>query len=273
MRDEKGQALILVLILLLIGSLIIAPHLGYMATGLKAGRVHEERMLELYAADAGVEDALYQIMNDQVPPDPYSLIVNDKHVSVDIALEEDREGFVDELLNENYSGVHSPWTVVTENVTADTYTMYVSYNGSASNKFVDGIGAWLQGTYTGGNSTGITEDYPNYDLTVDPNYKGGTAFVWKWTGGDRPVFGATSGVYFRTMSFQFAPTGIPEIHFSWAVVDSANVGVVLGGETFEVWKVAATATDNITEKQTEVTSYVLRQGGEVSIITWETSLK
>ena len=37
-RDEKGQAMVLVLILMLIGGLIVAPLLGFMSAGLKAGR-------------------------------------------------------------------------------------------------------------------------------------------------------------------------------------------------------------------------------------------
>jgi len=68
-RDEKGQALIIALILMLVGGLIIAPVLAYVGSGLKIGKeVHEERMMELYAADAGVEDALWQIK--QPTPDP-----------------------------------------------------------------------------------------------------------------------------------------------------------------------------------------------------------
>ncbi len=62
-KGERGQALILVLILLLVGGLIIAPLLGYMSTGLIVGKeVYEKRMAELYAADAGVEDALHKII-------------------------------------------------------------------------------------------------------------------------------------------------------------------------------------------------------------------
>jgi hypothetical protein len=61
-RGEKGQALIIAMILMLLGSLIIAPMLAYMGSGLKVGKdVHEERMDELYAADAGAEDALWYI--------------------------------------------------------------------------------------------------------------------------------------------------------------------------------------------------------------------
>ena len=60
-ENESGQTFILVLIMLLLGGLIIASLLGYMSTGLNVGRVYEERMAELYAADSGVEDALWKI--------------------------------------------------------------------------------------------------------------------------------------------------------------------------------------------------------------------
>ena len=49
-RDERGAALVLALVLLLVGSLIITPVLSHMGTGINAGEVHEKRMDELYAA-------------------------------------------------------------------------------------------------------------------------------------------------------------------------------------------------------------------------------
>lgn len=66
-KRESGQVLILVLILLLLGGLIIAPLMGFMSTGLKAGQVFEERMDEVYAADAGVEGAIYNIIFPGAP--------------------------------------------------------------------------------------------------------------------------------------------------------------------------------------------------------------
>ena len=60
-RDEKGAAMVLVLILLIIGGLIAAPLLGHMGSGILAGEVHERRTAELYAADAGVEDAIWRL--------------------------------------------------------------------------------------------------------------------------------------------------------------------------------------------------------------------
>ena len=66
--DQRGQALLIALVFMLLGSLIVTPLLSHMATGLKTGKeVYEKRMDELYAADAGVEDALYQLQ--QTPPD------------------------------------------------------------------------------------------------------------------------------------------------------------------------------------------------------------
>ena len=37
-RDERGQALVLVLILMLLGGLIVTPLLSHMGTGLKVGK-------------------------------------------------------------------------------------------------------------------------------------------------------------------------------------------------------------------------------------------
>jgi hypothetical protein len=62
-REEKGAALIIALILLLIGGLISAALLNHMGSGILAGVVHERRTAELYAADAGVEDALWKIQH------------------------------------------------------------------------------------------------------------------------------------------------------------------------------------------------------------------
>jgi hypothetical protein len=88
-RGEKGQALILALILLAVGGLIIAPLLSYMGTGLITGEVYEAKTDELYAADAGVEDAVWRIPNIGLCPNQstnYTIPdVNDKSVAITIA--------------------------------------------------------------------------------------------------------------------------------------------------------------------------------------------
>ena len=69
-RGERGAAFILVLILLLVGGLIIAPLLGFMGTGLKAGEVFETETQTLYSADAGIEDGLWNIKYDEMQAFP-----------------------------------------------------------------------------------------------------------------------------------------------------------------------------------------------------------
>jgi hypothetical protein len=61
LADEAGQALILVLVFLLLGSLTLVPALAHIGTALKTGRAYEEKTDALYAADAGVDDAIWQV--------------------------------------------------------------------------------------------------------------------------------------------------------------------------------------------------------------------
>lgn len=61
-RGENGiGALMAVLTLLLFGALILTPLLYFMVTGHKGGQVVQERTTEFYAADAGVEEAIWAI--------------------------------------------------------------------------------------------------------------------------------------------------------------------------------------------------------------------
>lgn len=62
-RGEKGYILIVALLVLVLVGLISGPVLSYMVSGLRAGHVFETGAAELYAADAGVEDAVCQLQN------------------------------------------------------------------------------------------------------------------------------------------------------------------------------------------------------------------
>jgi len=56
--------MVLALIMLLVSLLIATPLLSYMGTGLMSAQVYERRVAELYAADAGVEDAMWNIQHE-----------------------------------------------------------------------------------------------------------------------------------------------------------------------------------------------------------------
>jgi len=66
MKRQRGQALILVLILLAVGSLVIVPVLRYTVTGLRSQSISEDVVTKQYAADSAVEDALWQLLRNGV---------------------------------------------------------------------------------------------------------------------------------------------------------------------------------------------------------------
>ena len=61
---ETGHVLVMVLILLAVGSILIAPVMSFMGTGIKAGGVYEVKTGQLYSSDAGIEDARWQISSN-----------------------------------------------------------------------------------------------------------------------------------------------------------------------------------------------------------------
>ena len=143
-KDEKGQAMILAMILMLVGGLIIAPLLGFMSTGLIVGLVFEDKMAQVYAADGGIEDGLWKIINDQIPPtQPYSLgTVNDKNVAVEIESVWLLEGMESDT---NGTLPHSE-LVATGRVTdpaAGQYEVEIIYDGTTGVVRVERIGVWL----------------------------------------------------------------------------------------------------------------------------------
>ena len=74
-NSQRGQALILVLIALALGSLLITPTLRYVNTGLLETRISKQQLFEQYAADAAVEYGLWQLkynvddFTDQLNPE------------------------------------------------------------------------------------------------------------------------------------------------------------------------------------------------------------
>ena len=69
LKRQDGQIFLIALVLLAIGGLMLPPLLSFMGTGIKVSELHEEEVLSLYAADAGIEDALY-VLRYLPPMDP-----------------------------------------------------------------------------------------------------------------------------------------------------------------------------------------------------------
>jgi hypothetical protein len=67
LKKEAGQALPMALILLVLGGLLVVPTLAFMTTNLNANRIIEVKTSGIYAADAGIQDAIWKLGNDIDP--------------------------------------------------------------------------------------------------------------------------------------------------------------------------------------------------------------
>jgi hypothetical protein len=210
-REETGQAFILVLILLLVGGLIIAPLLAFMGTGLQSGQVYEQKTSELYAADAGIEDGIWQVQYDELQslssPTAYSVYdystvwdfqldepVNEENVAgtiknvwipKDLAAPSEAQA---EAIIEGVGG-KPPKAVVSGTVPdAGEYKIKITYNKEQEdvyqygNEFViEEIGIWLAPgfEYVVGSSSLEADPFADYySVPVVSDHSGGRAVVW-----------------------------------------------------------------------------------------------
>jgi len=177
--DETGAVLVMALVAVLVGALLLTPLLGLMSTGLMGGQIYEEQMQELYAADAGVEDAIWKLQNpaksglphngcNQPWHQPYEYPVfgvNERNVWVTINYEyveaEDKGVFMieSEAFALDDSDFSFPLTTIVSYVMA-------SYEGGA---YVAEDGEELLNI---GGEGDYTEVYGEGDIFVDENIEG-----------------------------------------------------------------------------------------------------
>ncbi len=171
-RDEKGAAMILALVLLLVGGLITAPLVGFTGNAVLNGEVYEDRTAEVYTADAGVEDALWRIQHGDVvlcpgnPSHNYTISdVNGQTVHVSIQSITDFEGAP------NLTGTYRIQSTATGDGTSTGIEAYVT----AENKYGD-YGDVLGQVITSQNEITLmpgTEVYPSEGEHSPLEYYGG----------------------------------------------------------------------------------------------------
>ncbi len=282
-RDEQGKVLILVLVLLVVGGLVLTPLLGLMSTGLVAGQVYERKAAELYAADAGVEDAIWKIQHDEIPTDGYPLRVNDKDVWVTIETTDTKQ-FLIELLDLNEKNwVHYDWVVFAGFPESGVAEITISWNGSG-NQFLTDVGIWLSDpcSYVEGQAIpadDIRTQYPLCTLEETP-HSGGTAFIWTWPDANQangPSFNKNNRT--ATLTFEFSPESNPELSIAFTMTGREDVGLSYygGSDSHTITATAISGTGTATAdfgSQTEIVARVVRRGcdgSELIVLSWNIS--
>jgi len=287
-KDEKGQTLIIVVLLMLVSALVIAPMLSNVGSGLKTGKdVYEEKMQLFYSADSGVEDGLWQIKSenldvlftspaydpydfDQIYEYPASLDVNGNDVEVKIEniwIPKDITAPGPISARDIIEGVDLPRLVISGGVSAaSTYQIKIAYYYDADTDpdgtglDVNTIGIWLPpGFEYAGNCS--LEDETYYPTPVDEAYCSGRAVVWNFSSVplvNFPDLGGSSASIERSFTFQFSgPVNVnPGAALSWI---NTSIGYAWDANV-KVYKVTSTATDDNFDppKQTVVEAYTAK---------------
>jgi len=243
--SEKGQILPLVLALLVFGGLVIAPSLSYAATSLNSSRMLEERMNGVYAADAGVEDALWCLRNGISPSEQLSGNINQMQVAIQTEEKGTYTLYLGELIQ---PGEHNDYLDVDgemiwdEEAEAYKYTITVIWQPESGVPVIHlkGIGARLPigYSYQSGSAAGFVDnlsaDEP--DETVDS--VGAYLLDWEF-GTPEPSVSQSNPV--QTQTFYITGEGSQEGDYVWVVASREDIGAI-GEITGTSYGITATAT-------------------------------
>src|SRR3989304_1101863 len=224
-----------------------------MGTGVSSGRVYEQKNAEIYAADAGVEDAMWHIRYDSVDdllgvppyneydystlyPYPYNLSVNGKNVTVTIQNVWVPKDIAVPSAGDAFKIIDDEQLMIIGYPSSDpsTYTIKIVYYWQGSSALnVKTLGIWLASgfeytEYSGSCSLQTSPSYLAPDISL---YKGGCAVVWNFA--SPPLLsslgtGTSGNPLVRTFTFKYTgPEGqIPELVASW--IDTT----VIPGKTY-----------------------------------------
>lgn len=274
---ESGQsAFVAVLILLLLGGLIIVPLLSLAISGLTQGQAHEERTHEFYAADAGVEDAMYKIRNDALPDymqgpwDELAYQSGDYSYAYDLAQLNDKDVTVEinrKWLLQGHEDPSDPYSdkvvVVGSVVGPGKYEIALIDTGAPAGFKIERIGCWLPAGFSYVPGSSNLENDPNRPATYKcqptvSGHGGGETIIWEYS--PAIVFSRLPGTADRKIvTFDFTPANVMTGSFSWtriAAVTDAYLAYDLGLNLYEI---RSTATDPVTGKWTTLTAYTAKE--------------
>jgi Flp pilus assembly pilin Flp len=281
--DETGQALLLVLVLLVLGSLTIVPVLSLMSTALKTGAVYEDKTNKLYACDAGVEDAIWQIQFDRLP-----ILFGDENCAYDFSsncsyeLGDAINGYT---VNVNISNVWIPSNTtldalgltpaaaraavdrdITDNTTNrlvvtgtatddDTYRIKIDFysaEGDNSTMEFSSIGVWLPHGYTYDGACNLEQSPYSFNPPSTSPHPGGQAVVWDFSS-DPVEFDELppDGTYSVQVSFDYTAdeAGTRPVAVGWVVTHgdlSGDIPIAWDIDT-KIYKIVSTAGDMTVE--------------------------
>ena len=271
--SEKGQALPIVLALLVIGGLTIVPSLNHTFTGLNNSRMLEDSVKGVYAADAGVEDVLWSLANGV--PAPTQLSQNINQLEVDILTEE--KGIYTIYLGELVEpGEHFDYLDIVgdlawdEEAQAYKYTITVIWLPTSGEPVIhlDQVGARIPIGYS--YQTGSAADFEDNLSTDEPDeildVLGAYLLNWEF---EPPKPDVSQADPVETQTFYITGDGELENYYTWIVANRDDIGAV-GEITGGSYRITATATrPENNETAARIVAEAMTADETVYVLSWQ----
>ena len=273
--SEKGQALPIVLALLVLGGLTIASGLGYTATSLKSSRLLEENVRGSYAADAGMEYALWLLANDMLPGTDLPDRINQMAVFIQTEDKGTYTLYFGELIQ---PGEHSDYLDVDGEMVWDAgtqtynYTITVTWQSGSGYPVIhlEEVGARLPMGYSyvegsAANFAGnLSTDEPDEILDALGVY----LLNWEL---ETPLPMVTENETVQTQIFSVNGTGELEWDYAWTVANRDDIGAT-GEITGTSYKITTTAKrPENGETTAKIVADVMIEEGTAHILAWQIS--
>ena len=271
--SEKGQALPIVLALLILGGLTIVPSLGYITTSLKSSRMLVEGVRGVYAADAGIEDALWSLINEVPPSTQLSDNVNQMEVAIQTENKGDYTLYLAQLIE---PAGHSDYLDIFGEMVWDgganayNYTISITWQadpGSPPIKLAE-VGARIPIGYS--YQSGSAANFPENLSTDEPdetlNAQG--AYLLNWVL-ESPRPAVSENVTVKTQTFYITGEGSQEGHYAWVVAAEGDIGAVgeIAGTCYQITATATRPEDGKTTAQIVVD--IINELGTIYILSWQ----
>jgi hypothetical protein len=200
---QSGQAIILVLILLVIGSLVLVPALSLSMAALRSNQKYQAQTNEVYTADSGIEDGVWRIKYDYFGPnyDPYDFTSDYSYqtdplngLNADVSIGNvwvptvtlDSLGLSSADAQSIIDGERLVVSGTAGAIPGEPYDIKIDYSPAdpSENLTVTSIGIWLpQGFQYAGESTleNLSIGDPARAIPTEATVPGGTAVSWNYT--------------------------------------------------------------------------------------------
>ncbi len=176
LRGQSGfSTLVTVLVIMAVGALLITPLLALVVTGQRAGTTHNAIKDRLYAADTGIQDGMWRVLNDEVDVEFLGTWANDTYNYAQVyTLAQPVNGcdvtvtiraiWLLEGLESARNGrqPHGELVTVGNSMSAGHYKIVIMDNGITGTYKLERIGVWLPAgfTYVEGSSN-VEEPRPH----------------------------------------------------------------------------------------------------------------